>query len=483
MFVRFNKRIVLPLAAFASLFQFACRSRPAAITTLLGEGHSYLTVCSGDRALLGNSSTSFDFRAPDMTLKNAYLMAFLSANAYSSKDVALNELKRLGFTGDAGTETEEQLTFMDQDATSQQNVLSRTGFRYANTQAIWAENKDGAFLAFRGTEPSDIADIISDIWVSQRNLLTQEEEEVGQLAPDPGSNAGETMQTADATIRVHKGFWYALDIVWKDIEARAKRILAEEAPKERDAKMAALDKLVQTMDAAPGQLDQKLNQMTDWRIPLQGKKNFVRQWKTMQSNSAQRLDLYQFINKRWTSWQKPVWITGHSLGGALATVAAWRLLKLGVNVKGLYTFGSPRAGNHAFVHDLRVRAFDRGMKIPKGEGNLARFVHHMDIVARVPPIMGWTSVIDDSTMNPFLDKWDHVSRMRYLTGAPGEEAELWFQGDPAFEANFAQTKVPLYAASLPVDAWKAWGGDHDNTKYAEKIERLQFGEHIACPPH
>ena len=51
---------------------------------------------------------------------------------------------------------------------------------------------------------------------------------------------------------------------------------------------------------------------------------------------------------------------------------------MGVNVKGLYTFGSPRAGNHAFVHDLRVRAFDRGMKIPKGEGNLARFVHHLD---------------------------------------------------------------------------------------------------------
>ena len=476
-------RVIFPSIALSLLLPFACKNRPAPTAALLGEGHAMLKVCSGNRTLVGNSPTSFDFRAPDMTVKNAYWMAFLSANAYCKRDVIIGEMKRLGFTGDAGIETGDQLTFMDQDAVSQQSVLSRTGFRYANTQAIWAENKDGALLAFRGTEPSDIADIISDLWVSQRNLLTQEEEDVGQLAPDPGSYAGEAMQTTDATIRIHKGFWFALDIVWKDIEARAKRILAEEAPKERDAKMAALDKLVQTMDSTPGQLDQKLTQMTDWRIPLQGKKNFVRQWKTMQSNPAQRLDLYQFINTRWTSWQKPVWITGHSLGGALATVAAWRLLKMGVNVKGLYTFGSPRAGNHAFVHDLRVRAFDRGMKIPKGEGNLARFVHHMDIVARIPPIMGWTSVIDDSTMNPFLDKWDHVSRMRYLTGGPGEEAEIWLQGDPAFAANFAQAKVPLYAASLPVEAWKAWAGDHDSAKYAEKLERIEFGEHISCPPN
>ncbi len=40
---------------------------------------------------------------------------------------------------------------------------------------------------------------------------------------------------------------------------------------------------------------------------------------------------------------RTIWLTGHSLGGALATLAAARL----AGVTGLYTFGSPRVGDRA----------------------------------------------------------------------------------------------------------------------------------------
>ncbi len=52
-----------------------------------------------------------------------------------------------------------------------------------------------------------------------------------------------------------------------------------------------------------------------------------------------------------------VYLTGHSLGGALANLAAYdiarSLERLPNRVTRVicYTFGSPRTGNHAFAHD------------------------------------------------------------------------------------------------------------------------------------
>ena len=62
-----------------------------------------------------------------------------------------------------------------------------------------------------------------------------------------------------------------------------------------------------------------------------------------------------------------IWMTGHSLGAALATLAADRYGE----VQGVYTFGSPRVGNRRFKENYSIRAY--------------RFVNGNDMVARVPP--------------------------------------------------------------------------------------------------
>lgn len=69
-----------------------------------------------------------------------------------------------------------------------------------------------------------------------------------------------------------------------------------------------------------------------------------------------------------------VWITGHSLGGALAVIAAANLKLKGINAS-TYTYGQPRAGYINFADN-----FDR-----KLSGRLYRFINQMDIVARLPP--------------------------------------------------------------------------------------------------
>jgi pimeloyl-ACP methyl ester carboxylesterase len=72
---------------------------------------------------------------------------------------------------------------------------------------------------------------------------------------------------------------------------------------------------------------------------------------------------------------RPIMLTGHSLGGALATIAALDLHQRGYGVRAVYTFGSPRVGNRAFAagYDLALRSRSH------------RLVYGQDTVTRVPP--------------------------------------------------------------------------------------------------
>ena len=74
--------------------------------------------------------------------------------------------------------------------------------------------------------------------------------------------------------------------------------------------------------------------------------------------------------------RRKLWVTGHSLGAALATLLAFRYL----DVQGLYTFGSPRVGDADFKRHFQIRSRNY------------RFIHHSDIVTRVPPALVYRHV-------------------------------------------------------------------------------------------
>lgn len=82
------------------------------------------------------------------------------------------------------------------------------------------------------------------------------------------------------------------------------------------------------------------------------------------------------VNKVWDEVTKRIennradrdlFITGHSLGGAMATIAASRL---GDQVTALYTYGSPRVGTSKFVKSFKTPHY--------------RHVNNNDIVPKVP---------------------------------------------------------------------------------------------------
>ncbi|MBV9957216.1 MAG: lipase family protein [Acidobacteria bacterium] len=94
--------------------------------------------------------------------------------------------------------------------------------------------------------------------------------------------------------------------------------------------------------------------------------------------------------------ERRLWLTGHSLGAALATLAAERLNReTAAVVQGLYTYGSPRVGDSnfksRFAHkNLAARTF--------------RIVNNSDLIARVPPRILYTHI---GTLK-FIDNAGHL---------------------------------------------------------------------------
>lgn len=87
-------------------------------------------------------------------------------------------------------------------------------------------------------------------------------------------------------------------------------------------------------------------------------------------------DINQEISTLRTNNQS-LWITGHSLGGALASLAAanFELQHPHININGVYTFGQPRIGDDEFAKNYNDRLF----KIT------FRCVNNNDVVTRLPP--------------------------------------------------------------------------------------------------
>ena len=84
--------------------------------------------------------------------------------------------------------------------------------------------------------------------------------------------------------------------------------------------------------------------------------------------------------------------TGHSLGGAMATIATAALRTIDIPVD-LYTYGSPKSGNEAWAKFLSQT--DKGVSF--------RVVHKDDIVPTLPPSI------------PFFMPYEHVQPEYYIS--------------------------------------------------------------------
>lgn len=73
---------------------------------------------------------------------------------------------------------------------------------------------------------------------------------------------------------------------------------------------------------------------------------------------------------------KPVWVTGHSLGGGHAQIMGGYLDKRGADVRGVYVYNSPHPGDPAFA---------AGLDATLGPTTIQRFEYLDDPIAMLPP--------------------------------------------------------------------------------------------------
>eukprot|EP00903_Cladosiphon_okamuranus_P009617 g9153.t1 len=120
---------------------------------------------------------------------------------------------------------------------------------------------------------------------------------------------------------------------------------------------------------------------TVW-MPFQGKPAETQGGRDAQRNEGMHATIKSLLYNE-EGERRKLYVAGHSLGGALATIAAARLeFDDNLNIDGLYTIGSPRVFNHAMAAQ-----FDATMK-----HKYFRCKNNNDIVTRVPTPPGFKHV-------------------------------------------------------------------------------------------
>ncbi|MBD1875420.1 lipase family protein [Nodosilinea sp. FACHB-131] len=127
------------------------------------------------------------------------------------------------------------------------------------------------------------------------------------------------------------------------------------------------------------------------------------------------LDAWQSVEKqvvyylkKWRTPETKLWVTGHSLGGALAAVATISLETQGFEVSGLYTFGQPRVADWKLVNYMNARMGDR----------IVRYANNNDIVPMIPPqIIPWvpTRVYGHMGQFRYFNNSGNLRRQSFMT--------------------------------------------------------------------
>lgn len=152
-------------------------------------------------------------------------------------------------------------------------------------------------------------------------------------------------------------------------------------------------------------------------------------------------DIYGDYTELFSKKRRPLFLAGHSLGGAMATVAAARLIDKDLPFVSVYTFGQPRVMSRSTSRIFNMEAKSR----------FFRFHNNNDLVTRVPSrLMGYS----------------HVGTYLYIS----QEQRL--NNDPGFWFRF----MDYVDGALDSIAEKGLDGieDHNMNHYLEAIEKWDF---------
>lgn len=131
-------------------------------------------------------------------------------------------------------------------------------------------------------------------------------------------------------------------------------------------------------------------------------------------------ELFPALDAELKQKDRVFWVTGHSLGGALAILAAWLFKRKFLNVHQVYTFGAPMIGNK-IVADSFNREF---------ANQVFRFVNSPDPVPLLPMMSFISSDYSHcDKIIPLGDAAASANLLDYLQGAAGGVVDGVLSGD------------------------------------------------------
>ena len=160
-------------------------------------------------------------------------------------------------------------------------------------------------------------------------------------------------------------------------------------------------------------------------------------WNSLEDVWGGMFDCYQ---SAYSIKKRPLFFTGHSLGGAMATLAAAKFIHQDWPFTSVYTFGQPRCMTHETARIFNMEA----------KGRFFRFHNNNDLVTRLPArVMGYS----------------HVGTYFYIT----QEGEI--HNDPGFWFKFADYIDGAVSAATEkgIDGIE----DHDMNDYMQHIANWQ----------
>ncbi|KAI8139697.1 Alpha/Beta hydrolase protein [Fennellomyces sp. T-0311] len=296
---------------------------------------------------------------PEYSRSMAYTLSVASKLAYEEVGVIKHELEKDGF--------DVKRTFLP--------------MAFKNVCAYIAEKDDNIILVFRGTNPMNIQNFVTDFNIGMADVR---------------SPSGVSMG------KVHQGFWEAMGDPKKPSHEEPQRSATLQIELNAASLYRTLRSTVSAVtDIGRFAFQELLNHISDpidnswighdrdirnrsmyvqaeeWIMALMGNQNHLH------STDDEAVDLNDHFSIRSGSRRKHFYVAGHSLGGALATVFVAKMLQsqspLLNQFYGLYTYGQPRIGDDDFT-----RAFP-----PEISTKVFHHAYNNDIVPRVPPFSNY----------------------------------------------------------------------------------------------
>lgn len=137
--------------------------------------------------------------------------------------------------------------------------------------------------------------------------------------------------------------------------------------------------------------------------------------------------LFAALKEETARRDRPIWVTGHSLGGAVALICSWVMQRHFLSVHQVYTYGGPMIGNK-----LATAAYDKEFA-----GRVFRYVNAPDPVPLLP------------TISLIANEYVHCQKECFLGESSSPEAAL-----SQFKTFAGRTVNGLLQGTLVNDLWK-----------------------------